>query len=645
MASDDYIKAQKLAKNAYRRAASRGEYPYLPALDEFVSQVDIRTEENLGIVNIPLSQIVGTKTAGRQSSFAVNFMPLMPENSEFARKWDAVVEYHMNQGVGDPIVAYEFMNRFYVLEGNKRVSVLKYFQADSIEGSVTRIIPYPENTRENKIYYEFLEFYRDSQINYVWFTQEGSFDKLTEAVGKQKGEKWTDDEKMDFKSFFNRFTDIFEAKGGASLKATSSDALLFYLSLYPYEDVRNKTQAEMKADVDRIWDQFPLLGSSATDSSVVLDPSQEIGSGNVFTRFFKSTSSKQLKVSFIHDRTAEDSSWTYGHELGRMSLAQIFGDKISTNAVFFSDESSDISELIEQEIEAGNHLIFTTSQKFLPASLKAAIEHPEVKILNCSVGQPYSALRTYYGRLYEAKFLSGLIAGAMTPNDKVAYIAPFPLYGTMANINAFALGVRMTNPDASVYLHWAAQTDAEPFEELIERENISVISDNDMIRPASENRLFGLYMKKDDTYLKLAAPIWNWGKFYERIIRDFLQGNWEKTDDVRHRQAVNYWWGISGGIIDLITSSYLPHGIDYLTEVMKQQICSNYYNPFMGEVTLQGGRTVGTKGKVMTPEEVITQDYLVRAVIGSIPKAEQLKPDARVLLEMQNHVTPAATTI
>ena len=194
MASDDYKKALKMGKAAYRRALSRGEYPYLPALDAILTQAEMKTEESLGLVNIPLDQIVGTKTEGRQNSFANNFMPLMPEYSEFARKWDGVVDYHMNQGIGDPIVCYEFMNKFYVLEGNKRVSVLKYFGVDSIEGTVTREIPYPQDTPESRIYFEFLDFYKDSQVNYIWFTQPGSFPKLTLALKKKPGEKWTDED-------------------------------------------------------------------------------------------------------------------------------------------------------------------------------------------------------------------------------------------------------------------------------------------------------------------------------------------------------------------------------------------------------------------------------------------------------------------
>ena len=644
MASEDYTKAQKLARSAYRSAVSKGDYPYLPALDEILQQVNVKTEQPLGLVTIQLDQIVGTKTAGRQNAFAGNFMPLMPEKSEFAHKWDNVLSYHMDQGIGDPIVAYEFMNRFYVLEGNKRVSVLKYVHADSIEGSVTRVIPYPEDTLENKIYYEFLDFYKDSQINYIWFSQTGSFPKLSAALGKKSGEKWTEEELVNFKSLYNHFTELFVAKGGQNLKATPGDALLFYLSLYPYEDILQKTPVEMKADVDKIWEEFPLIGHDTTDKAVVLEPAQEQG-GSIFTRFFSQTSSKQLKIAFIHDQKTDQSGWTYSHELGRMALDQLFGDRIRTEAFFLQDESTDILELLNQVIAAGNHLIFTTSQKFLAASLKAAIEHPEARILNCSVGQPYSAIRTYYGRLYEAKFLAGMIAGAMSDNDKIAYIARYPIYGAVANINAFALGARMTNPRAQVYLYWNSLLDREPFADLIRREGISVISDNDMIRPSSEERLFGLYMTRDGNLLKLAAPIWNWGRFYERIIRDFLQGNWDRSKDVRSKPAVNYWWGIASGILDLITSQNLPHGVDRLTQIMKQQIYTDEFNPFAGEITIQGGLTKGEKGKILTPEEIITQDYLVRSVVGFIPSAEQLEPEARELLSMQANLTPAATKI
>ena len=354
---------------------------------------------------------------------------------------------------------------------------------------------------------------------------------------------------------------------------------------------------------------------------------------------------RQLKVAFIHDKPAEVSSWAYTHELGRMQLEQVFGDQIHTDAYFLKETSSDITGLIESVIASGYHMIFTTSTRFLAASLKASIEHPEVKILNCSVGQPYRTLRTYFGRMFEAKFLCGMIAGAMTPNHKIAYEAPLPNYGSIADINAFTLGAQMTDPHAKVYLHWMSQTDTEPLQELLDREKIRVISDSDMITPASQNRAYGLYMKGNGLMQRLATPIWNWGRFYERIIRDFLQGNWDNIPDAKEKPAISYWWGISGGIIDLIMSDELPHGIATLTNMVKAQIYADYFNPFRDRFKKQDGSYAGRADAALTPEEIITMDYLADGIIGSIPDSQELTDDAREKVELQGHITPAMTTV
>src|SRR5699024_7489609 len=101
---------------------------------------------------------------------------------------------------------------------------------------------------------------------------------------------------------------------------------------------------------------------------------------------------------------------------------------------------------IEDAIDEDCDIIFTTSPTFSQASLKAAIAHPKITIMNCSLHHPHSSMRTYYARMHEAKFIMGAVAGAMTEKDILGYIADYPIYGTIANINAFAQGVKMTNP-------------------------------------------------------------------------------------------------------------------------------------------------------------------------------------------------------
>lgn len=165
MSMDDYMKAYKSGKKDYQNRMLRGKKPTLEVLDDILPPADSWTIESLGLVQIPIDQIVGTRYDGRSSAFAGNYMPILNENTEFARKWGSLCTAHEEEGIRDPIKAYEYMNKFYVEEGNKRVSVMKYFEAISIPGTVTRIIPKRTDEKENKIYYEFLDFYKKSQIN------------------------------------------------------------------------------------------------------------------------------------------------------------------------------------------------------------------------------------------------------------------------------------------------------------------------------------------------------------------------------------------------------------------------------------------------------------------------------------------------
>ena len=132
MSMEHYRAAQKAGKKDLQTRTSQKLPVEMPALDTILEHVDISGEVPLGLVDIPTELIVGTKTCGRASSFAPNFMPILGENTEFAAKWSSLCDAHLKEGIRDPIVAYEYMNHYYIQEGNKRVSVLKYFDAISI---------------------------------------------------------------------------------------------------------------------------------------------------------------------------------------------------------------------------------------------------------------------------------------------------------------------------------------------------------------------------------------------------------------------------------------------------------------------------------------------------------------------------------
>ena len=139
MSFDDYSKAYKAGKKEYQRHLAEGSYPYLQALDESISHIDIVSEVSLGLQQIPSELIAGTRSIGRRTAFAPNYMPLLDPHSEFAAKWINLCGSHLKEGIREPVTACEFMGHFYIVEGNKRVSVLKYFDAPFIPVSYTHL--------------------------------------------------------------------------------------------------------------------------------------------------------------------------------------------------------------------------------------------------------------------------------------------------------------------------------------------------------------------------------------------------------------------------------------------------------------------------------------------------------------------------
>lgn len=629
MALAEYVKAYKLGKKEYQARILQEQNPTLPVLDEILPTRGTFSEVPLGLVQIPMDQIVGTKTEGRSNAFAANFMPILKENTEFAHKWAALSTSHENEGIREPIKAYEYMNRFYIEEGNKRVSVMKYYGVVAVPGNVTRIIPKRTEEKENKIYYEFLDFYELTKINAIWFSEEGRFAELQAAVGKKPGEYWSDDEKMNFKSIYTRFSAEFQARHGDRLAITSGDAFLAFIAIYGYEPVCGMTTSELKRLIGKSWEEFRLL-ETENDIDLKMNPGREKKS--ILGRLFPFSTTRQ-KIAFIYEKTPESSAWTYAHELGRLHLEQTFPDEVATR--YYENVTVEtIEKTIRNAIEEGCNLIFTTTPAFVQASVKVAIEYPELRIVNCSLHTSHRYIRTYYARMHEAKFLMGAIAGAMAENDRIAYIADYPIYGCIANINAFALGAQFVNPRAKVYLEWSTKKDCDLMEN-IRKTKATCISGKDMVIPAEASRYFGLYQMEDGHPKNLAMPLWDWGKFYEQMTRTIMNGTWKYDDDPAANKAINYWWGMSSGVIDVICSQNLPEGTKRLVDFLRKTISSGELNPFLGVLYSQDGVVQSDPGRSLTPEEIITMDWLAQNVIGSIPEEEELTEQSWPVISQQ----------
>ena len=248
MYMEDYRKARQMGLKEAKRFQSRGGSPYLPVLDEILAVESTSGEVDLGLVEIPIELIVGTRSTGRSQAFSHSFLPLMDEESEFCHKWVSLCKAHMDSGITDPIKVYEYMHTFYVVEGHNRVSVLRWVGAVSIPAEVTRVLPARDGSKASIIYYEFVDFYQLTKINYLWFSGTGRFARLQAAVGKAPDEVWTDDERRKFFSFYTRFSSLYGDKDTKELstRLTVADAMLLYLEFFGYDQVKNFSQTELK---------------------------------------------------------------------------------------------------------------------------------------------------------------------------------------------------------------------------------------------------------------------------------------------------------------------------------------------------------------------------------------------------------------
>ncbi len=601
-------------------------------LDNILKEKNIVSfnEIPLGLVQVPMELVVGTKTEGRANAFSKNFYPVMECHTEFSDKWIRLYQSHIEEGIHDPIQAYEYMNRFYVAEGNKRVSVLKYLKAATIQANVIRIIPPRTEEKENKIYYEFMDFYRLSGNNYIWFTKEGSFTKLQRLTGKIPDFVWTETEKDNFNSVFTRFTKEFQLKKGQNLNITVGDAFLSFLEIYDYADLVNMEQSEMHEKVNKSWDEFKLL---LTDDPIELQMTPMLENKKNFFMRLIPVNVPQQRAAFIYGSTILKSGWTYAHELGRRYLQKMFAGQINTSYYEGATEEN-ADELLNKAVEDGNNLIFTTSPLLLKASLKTAVEHTDVKILNCSLNTAHRHIRTYYARMYEPKFLMGAIAGAISSNGKIGYIADYPVWGTIANINAFALGAKMVNSRAQIYLEWTKVKQKNINEKFL-KNGVEYISGKDILTPVEIGCHFGLYRAEEKSPLNVAMPVWNWGKFYEQMIRNIMNGSWKYDDPLDDKKGLNYWWGMSAGIVDVYCSKHLPIGTTRLIALLRKTICNGDFNPFSGILYSQNGIVQKDKNKSMSPEEIINMNWLAENVIGSIPKMDDLKEKAKPMILLQ----------
>lgn len=330
---------------------------------------------------------------------------------------------------------------------------------------------------------------------------------------------------------------------------------------------------------------------------------------------------KPLKIAFVYIGPPGDMGWTYEHDRARLAVEKKFGNKVETKFIENVPEGPDAERVIRQYAASGFDMIFTTSFGYMDPTLAVAKEFPKVKFEHCSGYKTADNMSTYFGRIEEARYLTGIIAGRATKSNVIGYVAAFPIPEVVRGINGFTLGVRSVNPKAQVKVVWT-NTWYDPVKEreaavaLLDSGADVIAQHQDTTEPqkaAQERGKFSIGYDSDmgkfvgDSVL--ASAVWEWSAYYIDTIQKALDGTW-KTH--------MYWGGLKDGVAKLSSiSPKVSAAVKKEVDTAQKKILGGW-SIFTGPLKDQSGKVVYEKGKVVPDDKQLSMDWFVEGVVGKV---------------------------
>ena len=616
---DEYDRARKRGIKEFNARKLHGESGHLPV-------IDTKREENgvLAVIaqqmrTISLNRIVGTYQASRANSFARNFMPILSPDTEFATKWIALCEAHLESGIRDPIRVYEYLWKYYVAEGNKRVSVLKYFEASSFEAEITRLVPqWDETDPEIARYYTFLSYSKKGVFSDIELSESRKYERLYRIEQRLIDELDAAADTLNFNALYTRFEQAYLT---SSCKLSLGDAFLEYLHIYGFPT--GIMPDELAARILTLKPQLDIL-EHKQEPRVVSEEDAEAAEAPLFARLLPGH--KNPKIVFAYSGERAENNWLGAHEQGRLAMQSELGERVSSQVLDLPDREDAYELLCEQAGDAG--LLFVTTPSLMNPVLRFALEHPSCLTLVYSRMQHHYRLHTYFGRYYEAVFLCGVAAGQYTKTGIVAYITPNLNYTRFtSDINAFTIGVRSVRPDARVLM---VTKDVSPSDlrtcELGVKAAASHGADvvltphyESLSLPELPYSVFTALVAIDPNGKPtryLAAPDWNWERFYTAIVKSYLNGSLNALLNFDHGESpiTSFWWGLGGGVVDVRLGSWSSGTPNNLLRYLRGSMARNLYNPFHGPVVDNKGVIRVPAHSDAPPADVIKMRYYAESI-------------------------------
>ena len=301
-----------------------------------------------------------------------------------------------------------------------------------------------------------------------------------------------------------------------------------------------------------------------------------------------------MVAGFVYIGPVGDHGWTYAQDKGRLMVEKELG--IRTIYKESVPEGPEVKDVIRNMIDQGAKIIFAGSFGYMDYVEEISREYPEIKFLHCSGYKMTDNMGNFFGRMYQARYLSGLVAGMKTETNKIGYVAAYEIPEVIRGINAFTLGVLEANPKAKVYVTWTHTwydpgKETEAAKALLDDGCDVITQHQDTAGPQQAAEMRNAYSigYNSDMYSMapkayMTAPVWNWGPYYIDQIKMAMDGTWKPT---------SYWGGLEDGIVTLAPlTENAPEGSAEKVAEMREKIISGELNVFGGPIADQNGKVV-----------------------------------------------------
>ncbi|MDR1048894.1 MAG: BMP family ABC transporter substrate-binding protein, partial [Synergistaceae bacterium] len=324
-----------------------------------------------------------------------------------------------------------------------------------------------------------------------------------------------------------------------------------------------------------------------------------------------------IKIGVIHvsDPENEKSGYAYAHYLGVEKMRKEIGlrDEQIINKVNVSDIDMAAAEMAMRECaSSGVNIVFATSWNYMDLCEKLADEYPGVVFAHASGARHNDRNFTnYFGRIYQARYMSGVVAGLKTATGRIGYVAAMGKDNSevTSGLDAFAMGVESVNPAAGIYVRvihrWLDPAGESQAARYLIEEGCDVIAQHcNTPNPQIEAQRAGVWgigynsdMRNDAPDATVVSVLWDWGVSYSSLVKSVIDGTFTTAP---------YMGDIKDGMIGLtpFNERLLPPGAADVVKAARERIENGENGIFEGEMETNDGRIVGKPGKKLSDGEI-----------------------------------------